>query len=233
MTDSSMRTPENSLIEINHRFWFQRFNPIIRKRMSKTLSNGVLSLRFMQNAQRAKQLQEVKLQRAEVVDEGKWEISHAVREAWGLTNERNEDGQWVAKGHYIWVSCISLYLFSEMQMYMKHPISHSLTLQQTKVVRKIDHSSLQDDECSIMQPWMWSVCGEFIITIPKTFSNVNSNETLFLTLSSPTTATKLHKKRTLLPLLRQMIPRNLQKAAFTHTRALYPSQVWVRARVPF
>ena len=61
--------------------------------MSKTLSNGVLSLRFMQNAQRAKQLQEVELQRAEVVDEGKWEISQAVREAWGLTKERNEDRQ--------------------------------------------------------------------------------------------------------------------------------------------
>lgn len=61
------------------------------ERMSKTLSNGVLSLRFMQNAQRAKQLKEVELQRAEVVDEGKWEVSQAVREAWGLTKERNED----------------------------------------------------------------------------------------------------------------------------------------------
>ena len=59
--------------------------------MSKTLSNGVLSLRFMQNAQRAKQLKEVELQRAEVIDEGRWEVSRAVREAWGLTKEKNED----------------------------------------------------------------------------------------------------------------------------------------------
>jgi hypothetical protein len=59
--------------------------------MSKTLSNGVLSLRFMQNAQRAKQLKETELQRAEVADEGKWEVSQAVRAAWGLTRERDED----------------------------------------------------------------------------------------------------------------------------------------------
>jgi len=43
--------------------------------MSKTLSNGTLGLRFMQNAQRAKRLNEVELQRAEVADEGKWEVS--------------------------------------------------------------------------------------------------------------------------------------------------------------
>ncbi len=52
--------------------------------MSKTLSNGTLGLRFMQNAQRAKQLKEVEFQRAEVADEGKWEISQAVKNAWGL-----------------------------------------------------------------------------------------------------------------------------------------------------
>ena len=46
--------------------------------MSKTLSNGILGLRFMQNAQRAKQLNEVELQRAEVAGKGKWEVS------WGL-----------------------------------------------------------------------------------------------------------------------------------------------------
>lgn len=53
-------------------------------RMSKTLSNGTLGLRFMQNAQRAKQLKEVEHQRAEVADEGKWEISRAVQDAWGI-----------------------------------------------------------------------------------------------------------------------------------------------------
>ena len=59
--------------------------------MSKTLSNGLLSLRFMQNAQRAKQLKEVELHRAEVADDEKWAVSQAVREAWGLTQERKDD----------------------------------------------------------------------------------------------------------------------------------------------
>ncbi|KAJ3510577.1 hypothetical protein NLJ89_g4595 [Agrocybe chaxingu] len=52
--------------------------------MSKTISKGTLNLKFMQNAQRAKQLQEVELDRAEVQDDGKWEVSQAVRDAWGL-----------------------------------------------------------------------------------------------------------------------------------------------------
>lgn len=52
--------------------------------MNKTLSTGTLSLRFMQNAHRAKQLKEVELERAEIQDDGKWEVSQAVRDAWGL-----------------------------------------------------------------------------------------------------------------------------------------------------
>ncbi|TFK29167.1 hypothetical protein FA15DRAFT_583048 [Coprinopsis marcescibilis] len=52
----------------------------------KGLSNGTLSLKFMQNALRAKQMKEVELQKAEVVDDGQWKVSEAVREAWGLTN---------------------------------------------------------------------------------------------------------------------------------------------------
>ncbi|KAF9526877.1 hypothetical protein CPB83DRAFT_816450 [Crepidotus variabilis] len=52
--------------------------------MSKTISTGTLSLRFMQNAQRAKQLKEVELERAEVQDDGKWEVSQAIKDAWGL-----------------------------------------------------------------------------------------------------------------------------------------------------
>lgn len=58
--------------------------------MSKTLSNGTLGLRFMQNALRAKQLKEVELQRAEVVDEAKWEVSQAVREALGLGHREEQ-----------------------------------------------------------------------------------------------------------------------------------------------
>ena len=54
---------------------------------SKSLSTGTLSLRFMQNAHRAKQLKEVELDRAEVKDDGMWEVSQAVRDAWGLKRD--------------------------------------------------------------------------------------------------------------------------------------------------
>ncbi|KAF9552305.1 hypothetical protein CPC08DRAFT_738194 [Agrocybe pediades] len=49
---------------------------------NKTLSTSTLSLKFMQNAQRAKQLKEVELERAEVKDDGKWEVSQVVRQSW-------------------------------------------------------------------------------------------------------------------------------------------------------
>ena len=41
----------------------------------------------MQNAHRAKQLKEVELDRAEVKDDGMWEVSQAVRDAWGLKKD--------------------------------------------------------------------------------------------------------------------------------------------------
>ncbi len=52
---------------------------------SKSLSTGTLSLRFMQNAHRAKQLKEVELDRAELKDEEKWEVSQTVRDSWGVS----------------------------------------------------------------------------------------------------------------------------------------------------
>lgn len=52
---------------------------------TKSLSTSTLSLRFMQNAHRAKQLKEVELDRAEVKDDGKWEVSQVVRDSWGLS----------------------------------------------------------------------------------------------------------------------------------------------------
>lgn len=52
---------------------------------SKSLSTSTLSLRFMQNAHRAKQLKEVELDRAEVKDDEKWEVSQAVRDSWGVS----------------------------------------------------------------------------------------------------------------------------------------------------
>ena len=60
---------------------------------SKSISTGTLSLRFMQNAHRAKQLKEVELDRALVQDDGMWEVSQAIRDAWGL--QRNSDSSLV------------------------------------------------------------------------------------------------------------------------------------------
>ncbi|KAJ3811150.1 hypothetical protein EV368DRAFT_62850 [Lentinula lateritia] len=50
---------------------------------AKQLSSGTLSLKFMQNAQRAKQLKEVVLEKAHVEDDGQWEITKETRESWG------------------------------------------------------------------------------------------------------------------------------------------------------
>ncbi|KAJ6465695.1 hypothetical protein C8R45DRAFT_1106743 [Mycena sanguinolenta] len=51
---------------------------------AKTLSTSTLSLKFMQNAHRAKNLAEVQLDRAEVKDDGEWEVAQEIRDAWGL-----------------------------------------------------------------------------------------------------------------------------------------------------
>ncbi|KAJ7271172.1 hypothetical protein C8J57DRAFT_1320956 [Mycena rebaudengoi] len=50
---------------------------------AKTLSTSTLSLKFMQNAHRARNLKEVQLERAEVKDDGEWEVAQEVRDAWG------------------------------------------------------------------------------------------------------------------------------------------------------
>lgn len=52
--------------------------------MSKPLSNGVMGLRFMQNAQRAKQQAQVELEQAKIKDEAEWEVSQEVKDAWGI-----------------------------------------------------------------------------------------------------------------------------------------------------
>lgn len=53
----------------------------------KSLSNGTLSLRFMQNALRSKQQAAVELERAKVKDDAEWEVSKEIREAWGLQSD--------------------------------------------------------------------------------------------------------------------------------------------------
>jgi len=52
----------------------------------KTISTSTLGLRFMQNAQRAKQLKEVEIEKADVEDDGHWEVSQEVRDAWRLAS---------------------------------------------------------------------------------------------------------------------------------------------------
>lgn len=53
----------------------------------KTLSTGTMNLKFMQNALRAQQIQAAELPKAEVKDDGQWEVPQAVRDAWGLTGD--------------------------------------------------------------------------------------------------------------------------------------------------
>ncbi|KIP06873.1 hypothetical protein PHLGIDRAFT_127989 [Phlebiopsis gigantea 11061_1 CR5-6] len=52
--------------------------------MSKALSNGTMSLKFMQNAQRAKQQAQVELEQAKIRDEAEWEVSQETKDAWGI-----------------------------------------------------------------------------------------------------------------------------------------------------
>ncbi|KAG6810348.1 hypothetical protein H0H92_012241 [Tricholoma furcatifolium] len=52
------------------------------KATTKTISNGTLGLRFMQNALRAKQMKEVEAERAPVKDDGEWEVDQKIRDAW-------------------------------------------------------------------------------------------------------------------------------------------------------
>ncbi|KAF8970701.1 hypothetical protein BDZ97DRAFT_1790556 [Flammula alnicola] len=68
---------------------------------SKSLSTSTLSLRFMQNAHRAKQLKEVELDRAEVQDDGKWEVSQVVRDSWGVEKDIKSESSDVHEESYL------------------------------------------------------------------------------------------------------------------------------------
>lgn len=54
----------------------------------KKVSNATLGLRFMQNALRAKQQEQLDLEQAKVKDEAEWEIDPKVRETWGGKKEQ-------------------------------------------------------------------------------------------------------------------------------------------------
>ncbi|KAH0580018.1 hypothetical protein H2248_002834 [Termitomyces sp. 'cryptogamus'] len=63
---------------------------------TKTISRGTLGLRFMQNALRAKQLQEVEIEKAEVKDDGQWEVDQRVRDAWGPAPSSSSSSQTIS-----------------------------------------------------------------------------------------------------------------------------------------
>ena len=86
---------------------------------SKSISTGTLSLRFMQNAHRAKQLKEVELDRAEVKDDGMWEVSKAVRDAWALP--RDSDSTLVLIFQYR----VNLIFFADLRTSMNRHTYHS------------------------------------------------------------------------------------------------------------
>ncbi|KAH8822660.1 hypothetical protein DL96DRAFT_1714111 [Flagelloscypha sp. PMI_526] len=52
---------------------------------SKQLSNGTLSLKFMQNAQRANDLPIADLERAQVIQDGQWEIPRNIQDSWNTS----------------------------------------------------------------------------------------------------------------------------------------------------
>jgi hypothetical protein len=51
---------------------------------TRALSVSTLSLRFMQNAYRAKNLAQVEAEKAQVKDDAEWEVAQEVRDAWGI-----------------------------------------------------------------------------------------------------------------------------------------------------
>ncbi|KII83646.1 hypothetical protein PLICRDRAFT_47122 [Plicaturopsis crispa FD-325 SS-3] len=61
----------------------------------KTLSNGTLGLRFMQNA-RSKQTTQVEADRAKVKDDGEWGVTEEIREAWGIGSSSKPPSQTVS-----------------------------------------------------------------------------------------------------------------------------------------
>ncbi|TBU30965.1 hypothetical protein BD311DRAFT_737753 [Dichomitus squalens] len=67
----------------------------------KTLSNGTLSLRFMQNAQRAKLQAQVEVEQAKVKDDAEWSVSQEVRDAWGLGDSSSKQEDDVHESSYL------------------------------------------------------------------------------------------------------------------------------------
>ncbi|KAI8990381.1 hypothetical protein BD414DRAFT_413922 [Trametes punicea] len=69
--------------------------------MSKSLSTGTLSLRFMQNAQRAKLQAQVELEQAKIKDDAEWSVPQEVRDAWGIGQSSSSSNEVVYEASYV------------------------------------------------------------------------------------------------------------------------------------
>ncbi|OCH92554.1 hypothetical protein OBBRIDRAFT_428845 [Obba rivulosa] len=67
----------------------------------KTLSNGTLSLRFMQNAHRAKQQAQVEAEQRKIKDEAEWEVSKEIKEAWGIGSKSQTEQNVAYEASYL------------------------------------------------------------------------------------------------------------------------------------
>lgn len=67
--------------------WQSTLSPTTITMSGKQLSNGTLSLRFMQNAQRKQKLEEVELTKAEVKDAEEWSIPKHIQDSWKQSTE--------------------------------------------------------------------------------------------------------------------------------------------------
>ncbi|KAI0354263.1 hypothetical protein OH77DRAFT_1371017, partial [Trametes cingulata] len=67
----------------------------------KTLSKGTLSLRFMQNAQRAKLQAQVELEQAKIKDDAEWSVPQEVRDAWGIGKSSSSSNDVVHEASYV------------------------------------------------------------------------------------------------------------------------------------
>ena len=63
----------------------------------KSISNSTLSLRFMQNAQRAKLQAQVEAEQAKIKDDAEWSVPQEVRDAWGIGSSSGSSSQGSAR----------------------------------------------------------------------------------------------------------------------------------------
>ncbi|EPS98902.1 hypothetical protein FOMPIDRAFT_1017422 [Fomitopsis schrenkii] len=68
---------------------------------AKNISNSTLSLRFMQNAQRAKLQAQVEAEQSKIKDDAEWSVSQEVREAWGIGSSSASTSEVQSKAQFV------------------------------------------------------------------------------------------------------------------------------------